>query len=191
MAPIRLALAGIFWLKEPADRRTLISLVVSMIGVAIIVAGSWNDQLLAAGLAIGSGVTYAGVLIGLRLLRGLSSRWLTVFNHLFAAAALSPALLFCWKATPSWPQVVTLALYGSLQMGLPYFLAARGLRVVSSQEAGMLTLLEPLFNPLWAYFVYRQTETPPSSTLMGGACILAALAWRYWPGRRTTASGAA
>ncbi|HVS35300.1 MAG TPA: DMT family transporter, partial [Gemmataceae bacterium] len=135
-APIWLAFAGVFWLKEPADGRTLLSLAVSMVGVAVIVAGSWNDQLLAAGLAVGSGVTYAGVLIGLRLLRGLSSRWLTVFNHLFAAAALSPALLFCWKATPSWPQVVTLALYGSLQMGLPYFLAARGLRVVSSQEAG-------------------------------------------------------
>ena len=180
-APIWLALAGVFWLKEPADRRTLISLAVSMAGVAVIVAGSWNDQLLAAGLAVGSGVTYAGVLIGLRLLRDLPSRWLTAFNHLFAAAALAPALLFCWRATPSGPQVVTLFLYGSLQMGLPYWLVARGLRVVSSQEAGMLTLLEPLFNPVWAFLVYRQTETPSPWTLIGGACIVGALAWRYWP----------
>lgn len=48
----------------------------------------------------------------------------------------------------------------------------------------MLTLLEPLFNPLWAFLVYRQSETPSVYTLVGGACILAALAWRYFPSNK-------
>ena len=48
----------------------------------------------------------------------------------------------------------------------------------------MLTLLEPLFNPLWAFLVYRQSETPSVYTLAGGACILAALAWRYFPSNK-------
>jgi len=184
-APMWMVLVSIFWLKEPADRRTLYALAVSMAGVAVIVGGGWgdNDKLVAAGVAVGSGVAYAGVLIGLRVLRDSSSRWLTIFNHLFAAAALTPALFFCWKAMPSPTQLATLALFGSLQMALPYWLVARGLRRVGAQEAGMLTLLEPLFNPLWAFLVYRQSETPSVYTLIGGACILAALAWRYWPAR--------
>ena len=64
-----------------------------MVGVAVIVVGGWghNDQLIAAGIAVGSGMAYAAVLVGLRVLRGASSRWLTIFNHLFAAAALAPA----------------------------------------------------------------------------------------------------
>jgi hypothetical protein len=62
---------------------------------------------------------------------------------------------------------------------------ARGLRVVSPQEAGVITLLEPLLNPLWAYHVSPETETPTVFTLVGGALILSALAWRYWPGRTT------
>ncbi len=159
-----------------------------MIGVAVIVLGGWGDngKLVAAGIAVGSGVAYAGVLIGLRVLRAASSRWLTIFNHLFAALALAPSLAFFWKATPSPGQLVTLLLFGAVQMALPYWLVARGLRRVSSQEAGMLTLLEPLFNPLWAYLVYPQkSEIPSFYTLIGGVCILAALAWRYWPaGRR-------
>ncbi len=185
-APMWLALVGVLWLKERPDRRTLYAVAVSMAGVAVIVGGGWgdNDKLVAAGVAAGSGVAYAGVLIGLRVLRDASSRWLTIFNHFFAAVALAPALFFCWKATPSPAQFVTLCLFGSLQMGLPYWLVARGLRRVGAQEAGMLTLLEPLFNPLWAFLVYRQSETPSVYTLIGGGCILAALAWRYWPSRR-------
>ncbi len=69
------------------------------------------------------------------------------------------------------------------QMGLPYLLMARGLRVVNSQEAGVITLLEPLLNPLWAYLVAPQKENPTTCTFVGGALILGALAWRYWPGK--------
>src|ERR1700730_1640843 len=66
-APMWLILVGVVWLKEPVDRRTLLAVIVSMIGVAVIVGGGWgdNDKLVAAGIAVGSGVAYAGVLIGL------------------------------------------------------------------------------------------------------------------------------
>jgi DME family drug/metabolite transporter len=70
-----------------------------------------------------------------------------------------------------------------VQMGLPYWLVARGLRSVSPQEAGAITLLEPLLNPLWAYLVSPETEGLKLPTLLGGALILGGLAWRYWPRR--------
>jgi drug/metabolite transporter (DMT)-like permease len=91
-------------------------------------------------------------------------------------------LPFVWfLATPMPAQLVVLFLFGAVQMGLPYWLVARGLRVVSPQEAGMITLLEPLLNPLWAYLI--AAEAPSALTLVGGAFILGALAWRYWPFR--------
>jgi drug/metabolite transporter (DMT)-like permease len=64
-------------------------------------------------------------------------------------------------------------------MGLPYWLMSRGLRSVSPQEAGAITLLEPILNPVWAYLVAN--EEPPLATVFGGLFILGALAWRYWP----------
>src|SRR5262249_4485995 len=60
-------------------------------------------------------------------------------------------------------------------------LVARGLRSVSPQEAGTLTLIEPLLNPVWAYLI--SGEVPSPWTLVGGGFILGALAWRYWPRR--------
>jgi drug/metabolite transporter (DMT)-like permease len=81
--------------------------------------------------------------------------------------------------SPTAAQLVVLALFGAVQMGLAYWLVARGLRVVSPQEAGTITLLEPLLNPLWAYLI--SGETPSTFTFIGGLFILGALAWRYWP----------
>jgi drug/metabolite transporter (DMT)-like permease len=121
----------------------------------------------------------------LRTLRTASSRWLTVLNHFGGALALLPFVLPLPPPTPV--QLVVLFFFGAVQMALPYWLVARGLRVVSPQEAGAITLLEPLLNPVWAYLASPETEAPAAATYLGGAFILGALAWRYWP--RTVASG--
>jgi drug/metabolite transporter, DME family len=181
-APMWMFLASVFVLGEKADRRGLIALVVGLLGIAVIVAGGWEaGQDWAIVLALGSGVTYAGVVLFLRVLRDVAPGWLTVWNHLIGAAVLMPWL---WGTPlPAWQQFVVLVLFGGIQMGLPYWLMARGLRVVSAQEAGAITLLEPLLNPLWAFLVWPATETPGWPTFVGGALILGALAWRYWPRR--------
>jgi drug/metabolite transporter (DMT)-like permease len=181
-APLWMYLVSVFCLGEPADRRGTIALLAGTLGIAIIVFGGWEGgRATVVLLALGSGVGYAAVLICLRLLRGQSSRWLTVWNHLCGAAALFPFLV--GETPPTWPQYVVLFFFGTTQMGLAYWLVARGLRVVSPQEAGAITLLEPLLNPVWAYLVSPATETPLWTTYVGGALILGGLAWRYWPRR--------
>lgn len=177
-APLWLFLASVWLLGEAADQRNLIVLVVGCLGVAVIVWGGWQEaQLLVVALALASGLGYAGVLLFLRLLRAASSRWLTVLNALGGALALLPLIYYLPQPSPR--QLVLLFVFGALQMGLPYWLAARGLRVVSPQEAGTITLLEPILNPLWAYLV--SGEVPSPFTFLGGAFIVGALAWRYWP----------
>jgi drug/metabolite transporter (DMT)-like permease len=174
-------------LGEVASARGWAALLLGLAGVAVIVAGGWTGgDLPVIGLGLASGLFFAGVVLFLRVLRGASAGWLTVLNHLGAAAAVAPLLLISGKGWPSltWSQLGVLALFGAVQMGIPYLLMARGLRVVSTQEAGVITLLEPLLNPLWAYLVAPQKESPTAFTLAGGVLILGALAWRYWPARK-------
>jgi drug/metabolite transporter (DMT)-like permease len=92
-----------------------------------------------------------------------------------------PAMTGASPPSPTLAQWLVLFLFGALQMGFPYFLVAKGLRTVSPQEAGTITLLEPLLNPVWAFWLAG--EVPSPWTLAGGAFILGALVWRYWPRR--------
>ncbi len=182
-APMWMYLASVWLLGEKPERRGTVALLIGMLGVAVIVAGGWQDaQLAVIAVALVSGFAYAGVLVCLRVLRAASPRWLTVVNHLCAALALVPVLCWVgWQAlTPA--QLGVLFLFGTVQMALPYWLVTRGLRVVSPQEAATITLLEPLLNPVWAFLV-SPNEVPRWFTFAGGVFILGALAWRYWPRR--------
>ena len=179
-APLWLYIGSVFLLGERPSRQSTLAVLCGTLGVAIIVAAGWqSEQLLVVALALGSGIAYAGVLMFLRYLREASPAWLVVQNHLGAALVLTP--LVATLSVPSAGQLAWLSLFGAVQMALPYWLMARGLQRVSAQEAGTLTLLEPLLNPVWAFLVVPGIETPTAATLVGGAFILAGIAVRYWP----------
>jgi drug/metabolite transporter, DME family len=195
-APFFVYLVTVFFLHEAPDRRTLIALVVGMIGMVVVVGGGWNSDVPVEVtlMGVGSGITYAGIILCLRHLRGESTQWLIVQNHLGSAACLATAVLIAngwsfwsdWITAPTTRQLVFLAIFGSVQMGLPYFLFARGLRWVSPLEAGAITLLEPILNPLWAYLISPETDTPTPFTWVGGSLIIGALAYRYLPKEKFT-----
>src|SRR5262249_55398476 len=100
-APAWMYLMCVFWLKEPVNWRNLLTVAIASVGVAVIVWGGWqNSELPIVLIALGSGVAYAAVLIGLRVLRRESARWLTVLNFLVSALALLPVMLFI--SPPTW-----------------------------------------------------------------------------------------
>jgi DME family drug/metabolite transporter len=193
-APLWMFLVCVTWMGEKTDRRGLVALAIGMFGVATILVGAVlhsaraSDEIGLLGLGLGSGVAYAAIVLFLRVLRGESSRWLVVLNHLGGSIVVVLGwvlLTVAWNVDSTMPgtfaQFITLALFGVLQMGLPYWLMTRGLRSISPQEAGRITLLEPILSPVWAYLVAG--EVPLPATFIGGAFILGALAWRYWPVR--------
>lgn len=192
-APFWVYLVCVYFLGDQHDRRSFQSILIGMAGVAVIIGSSMmkqqidQSQLMVTGMALLSGGMYGGVILCLRGLKEQSSMWLTAENHLGAAICLGAAIaiihgpIFWWEwvSMPSARQLAFLAVFGTVQMALPYALFARGLKHLSPQEAGMITLLEPLLNPLWAYMISPETDTPTTATWIGGSLILSALAWRY------------
>ena len=181
-------------LRERPDRRSLRGIAVAAIGIALIaaLAGMNSDDgpedrndPLGIALGLGSGLCYAAVAIIFRRLRDIDSMWLSVVGNLGGSMVLGAWLLASDGSIPipTAPQFVVLFLFGAIQMAIPYVLFARGLRDVPAPEAGLLTLIEPLLNPLWVLLFIG--EVPEWPTFLGGSFLLAGVALRYLPLRRT------
>ena len=180
---------GAVFLKETPDRRTVAGIALAMVGVAVIVAfghkggAEWKG----VWLGLASGVAYAGVATGMRGMRGLDPVWLSAVNNLMGAAALGlwMAATAGPPAVPTVPQAFALLGFGAVQMAIPYTLFAKGLREVSVAEAGLISLVEPILNPVWVVLVAH--ERPSGPTLFGGALLLVGVAFRYVPFGRPVA----
>ncbi len=206
-APVWVYLFAVLAIGERGDRRGWLAVVLAAAGATVIVAGNWprnlpsdfdgaqrNKQMLQLLLGLGSGVVYAIVVLFLRHLREHSAAWLVAINLLGSAAAIGlfvlmadgPTAFVGWATAPSACQVMVLFVFGAFQMAFPYWLFARGLRTVSPQEAAIITLIEPLLNPVWAYLITPEKDTPNMWMLVGGTLILLALVWRYLPRKQET-----
>jgi drug/metabolite transporter (DMT)-like permease len=185
-APWWVLLVGVLFLGEPFPRGERLPLAIGGLGLAVILWFEVQGQD-RAGVVCGliSGFTYAGVVLSLRALRGLDTVWIVAVAHLVTAACIFPyvAWLDIWPTTSQLP---VLAGFGMLQMALPYVFFARGLRTVTSQEATVIGLLEPILLPVWVYLAWD--EVPAPWTVIGGALILVGLVLRYgvplWRNRR-------
>lgn len=200
-SPVWVYLIGVYFLGHRSDTGAGLATALAFVGAAVIVLGNWpwNRPLDEPArdipvllMGAGSGMTYAVVVLFLGHLKSNCPATLTVLNLLGSAVCIAAVVLVrwgwgefeIWLLAPSGEQILVLAVFGVFQMAFPYWLFARSLKTVSPQEAGIITLLEPVLNPVWAYLIAPERETPTIWTIAGGGVLLIALAWKYRP-RRT------
>jgi drug/metabolite transporter (DMT)-like permease len=176
-APLWVFIGSVLWLKEPVKMRSLMALAIGSIGVVVILTGAEAGHSAGIGLALISGVAYATVVLCLRQLREEHPLWLTFWNHAAAFVLCLPVAILVADAamlaaaTPT--QWAMMAAFGIVQMGVPYLLFSHAVRYVPAHDAALLTLIEPVLNPLFTYFATG--EQPASTTIIGGVILLAAL----------------
>src|SRR5436309_2947496 len=69
-----------------------------------------------------------------------------------------------------------LVLLGTVQIAAAQALFLRGLHHVRATQAALVSMLEPIANPLWVLLVLG--EVPSVFAVAGGAVVLAAIVWR-------------
>lgn len=182
-----LALAPLL-LGERTRRRDLLLMAMMAAGLALCLLGGETPSATAPAPALGNllgaaaGLTWALTIVGLRAIgrRGGDAAPAVVAGNALAFLATLPMALPVAAARPvDWLLVVYLGLF---QVALAYVLMTAGLRKVPAFEASLLLLLEPVLNPVWAFWLHGETPSPPA--LAGGALVLAAVALKSWLGVR-------
>jgi drug/metabolite transporter (DMT)-like permease len=135
-------------------------------------------------MALISGVAYAGVIMLMRKWRDVGALGGVILGNFFLAVigmgmAFTTPQGFVLPDLHSGAQILWL---GVFQIGLSYFIFQESLRSITAVEASLLSLIEPVLCPLWAWtFV---ADRPPFPSLIGGGVILAALvAHTVWKAR--------
>lgn len=172
-----IALISVFVLREKLQRTTLIPLAGAACGIAWIVIAETHPQHASGNMiAMTSGFSLGCTIIMLRILNAEDSAWLTALTHLAGGLVLLPwVCTFDVQLTAiQWGSI---ALLGIVQMGLPYMLFSRSLRYVSATEAVLITLLEPILNPILTWLAWG--EPVGGDIWIGGSLILGSLAAKY------------
>jgi len=94
-------------------------------------------------------------------------------GNLLAAAMTLP---FVWTTLPaalSGRGLAVLLYLGVVQVGVAYILFARGVRRVPAAEASLISMLEPVLNPVWVFF--GTGERPGPWALLGGGLVVLAV----------------
>jgi len=192
-APVWVSLLAPLALKEPFRLRDVGYLLACVGGIGLLFVGEVNLEaapgqapLLGNGLAICSGLMYAIVVMGLRWGRAKTlptgttpqkgpteAEQIVLWGNLFGMLACIPFMGHFAPETQLGTPLAIVALLGIVQLGLGYYLFTLGVTHVPAAQAAMLGLLEPVLNPVWAYFFAHESPTPWA--LAGGFVILASV----------------
>jgi drug/metabolite transporter (DMT)-like permease len=172
--PIYVAILGPYILGERTRRLDWLCIAIALCGIALF----FRDQFSPRGLwgnvaALASGLSFGCTVMLLRKERDTSPASALLLGNLLTAAIGLP---FCFGKMPTAPEWAALAMLGIFQLGAAYILYSLAIRHVTALEAILITMLEPILNPVWV--ALKQGEVPGPWSLAGGALVLGAVALR-------------
>lgn len=173
-APVFTVIFAPLILKEKLEARTVVALIISLLGTASIMGYS---SLFGAGsnlagdmIALLGGITYG--LLALFIKKAPTSILGMPSNIIlsgYIALALLPFVLISAHQF-SWKGILLLLVLGLFQQTFGATLFHLGLRTVKAQHASILTYVEPLAATLMAALFLYEAITP--SSLLGGILII-------------------
>ena len=178
---IFLQYAGVIWvlllsplvLREPIRARDAIAIGVALAGMALFFIGKFEARGMAGNaMAIVSSFFFAGLILALRREHEASQSAIT-WGNLLLAIAVAPFIASDFSLTMK--SFAILLFLGLVQIAAAYALFVRGLKYVTATEASLTGMVEPVANPIWVFLILG--ERPSVFAVIGGAIVLAAIAW--------------
>ena len=171
-APMLSAILGAIFLKEPPDKKTWISIIITFIAVIYIFSdslklGNFYGDILGF-------ITAIGLAVGAVTIRSAKSKNLVpaaVVGKLFVATF---ALFFIESFVLENKDLIIVPLMCILCVAIPFVLVTIAPRFIPAAEVNLFFLLETIIGPIWVWMIIK--EQPSVETLYGGAVIIITIA---------------
>ncbi len=167
-APMISAILGAIFLKEPPDKKTWISIIITFLAIIYIFfdslkLGNFYGDILGF-------VTALGLAVGAVVIRSAKTKNLipaAVVGKLFVATF---ALFFIESFALINNDIVIVPLMCILCVAIPFVLVTIAPRFIPAAEVNLFFLLETIIGPIWVWLIIK--EQPSIETLQGGAIII-------------------
>ena len=171
-APMLSAILGAVFLKEPPDKKTWISIIVTFAAIVYIFfdslkLGNFYGDILGF-------VTAIGLAVGAVTIRSAKSKNLVpaaVVGKLFVATF---ALFFIESYALIEKDLIIVPLMCILCVAIPFVLVTIAPRFITAAEVNLFFLLEVIIGPIWVWLVIK--EQPSLETILGGSIIVLTIA---------------
>ncbi len=175
-APIFVVLITVFVLKRRLKAYEIIAVLVAIVGVVFF----FLDQMSPQGMLGNLSATVSGFFMA--LVYALSGEikddgerisGLVIGHALLAIIGIPIGLVFTDPANITLVPILLVVFLGTVQMGIPYVLFGRASVMISGVELSLITMLEPMLNPVWVALIYG--EIPGPRAFFGAALIIGAV----------------
>ena len=171
-APMLSAILGALFLKEPPDKKTWISILITFFAIIYIFfdslkLGNFFGDILGF-------ITALGLAVGAVTIRSAKTKNLVpaaVVGKLFVAIF---ALFFIDTFVLMDKDLIIIPLMCILCVAIPFVLVTIAPRFIPAAEVNLFFLLETIIGPIWVWLIIK--EQPSIETLYGGAIIITTIA---------------
>ena len=171
-APMLSAILGAIFLKEPPDKKTLISIIITFFAIIYIffdsikIGNIYGDIL--------GFVTALGLAVGAVIIRSAKTKNLVpaaVIGKLFVGIF---ALFFIESFALIDKDLLIIPLMCIFCVAIPFVLVTIAPRFIPAAEVNLFFLLETIIGPIWVWMIIK--EQPSIETLQGGLVIIITIA---------------
>lgn len=168
-APIYVALFGFYFLQEKSSKIDWIAIIIIFFGLVSFFYDEISlDGLQGKAFALLSGVGFAGLTICMRKQKNGNPIHSVLIGNIFTFIACSPSYFNgIVNKIDFWSLTIFL---GVIQLGLSYIFYSIAIRHVTALDAIIYPVIEPIFNPVFAYFIID--ESMSINSIIGGFFIL-------------------
>ncbi len=171
-APMISAILGAIFLKEPPDKKTWISIIITFLAIIYIFfdsikLGNFFGDILGF-------ITALGLAVGAVTVRSAKSKNLVPAAVVGKLIVATFALLFIESFVLIDKDLYIIPIMCIMCVAIPFVLVTIAPRFIPAAEVNLFFLLETIIGPIWVWLIIK--EQPSIETLYGGAIIIATIA---------------
>lgn len=153
----------------------VITIIFCFIGMILFFVGELSPKHMEGNIiALISGIAFAAFLIGMRKNRPEYQFSSIFYGNVLICLICMPSI-FSLQGL-SFNDFIMIAFLGIFQIGLAYAIFSYGLKRVYAIEASLISMIEPVLNPVWVFIGYG--EEPATLAIIGGIIIVTVISIR-------------